>query len=212
MKTIEALPRIQEARFAANLASRVEDHAGIRIKGEVFVEMFEGGRCLEHRKLQNIVTLDASILLARLLRSNVEPSFGAFCLAVGTGDVGWNPLSPPAATNTQRSLYSEITRKTFAATQFVDGTGMPVAYPTNVVDFTTTFTESEAVGPLCEMGIIGGNVSSNLSVRNPVLPPNGPRDITVDLTTKETLVNYLTFACISKPATSTLTITWRLTL
>jgi len=212
MKSVEALPRIQETQFAANLVSRVQESAGIRIRGDVFIEVYKGGVCHDKRIVQNVVTLDASILLARLLRSNVEPPFGAFCLAVGTGDVGWNPLSPPAATNTQRSLYSEISRKTFANTQFVDGTGMPVAYPTNVLDLTTTFTESEAVGPLCEMGIIGGNVSSNLSIRNPVLPPNGPRDLTVDLTTKETLLNYLTFAIISKPATSTLSITWRLTL
>ena len=38
-------------------------------------------------------------------------------------------MAPPAPTNTQRALYSEITRKTFADTQFVDGDGVPVAYP-----------------------------------------------------------------------------------
>jgi hypothetical protein len=120
-------------------------------------------------------------------------------------------MNPPAPTDTQRSLYSELARKTFANTQFIDGDGVPTAIPTNVVDFTTTFAEAEAVGPLVEMGLIGGNVDTNLSIKNPVLPPNGPYDPAVDLTTFDTQVNYLTFAVINKPPTSTLTIVWRLT-
>lgn len=166
---------------------------------------------LESRHVKNVVTRDASILVARLLRDNQEPPRGAFVLAVGSGDIGWNPLSPPPATNTQRALYAEITRKTFSATQFIDGDGVPVAYPTNIVDYTTTFTESEAVGPLVEMGLIGGNIDSNLLIRNPVTPPNGSYDPTVDLTQFETLLNFLSFNVISKPATSTFTVTWRIT-
>jgi hypothetical protein len=129
---------------------------------------------------------------------------------VGSGDVGWNPMSPPAPTVTQRALYSEISRKTLASTNFVDASGLPTSIPTNVVDFVCTFTESEAVGPLVEMGLLGGNVNSNLSIKNPVSPPNGAYNAAVDLTTRDTLINYLTFAVINKPATSTFTIVWRL--
>jgi hypothetical protein len=111
----------------------------------------------------------------------------------------------------QRALYSELARKTFTTTQFIDGAGVPTAVPTHIVDFTTTFAESEAVGPLVEMGLVGGNASSNMSVRNPVSPASGSYNATVNLTQFDTLVNYLTFAAISKPATSTLAITWRLT-
>lgn len=182
-----------------------------KYRGEVFMTLRDAktGEVQDHR--HNLVVLDASILIARLMKDNAEPPNGIFCLAMGTGDVGWNPMSPPAPTNTQRSLWSELSRKTFAETQFINSSAIPSAIPTNVVDFQTTFSESEAVGPIVEMGLIGGNVSSNLSVRNPVLPPNGPYDPTVDLTTFETLVNYLTFPVINKPATSTLTIVWRLT-
>ncbi len=162
-----------------------------------------------HKK--NLIVKDASILVARLLANNTEPPHGLFVLAVGTGDVGWNPLAPPAPTDTQRALYAELTRKTFASVQFVDGGGVPVAYPTKTVDFTTTYTESEAVGPLVEMGLIGGNISNNMAIRNPVSPPNGPYNAAVDLTAFETLLNYTTFPVISKPPTATLTITWRLT-
>ena len=213
MKNVESLPNAQESRFSMNLVSRVEEPKGYYIRGDVFMELRDAasGDLLESREHRNLVVKDASILIARLMKDNDEPPFGAFCLAVGTGDVGWNVLSPPAPTNTQRALYSELSRKTFANTQFIDSGGLPVGYPTNVVDFTTTFSESEAVGPLCEMGLVGGNVSSNLAVKNPVTPANGPYSASVDLTLYETLINYLTFPVISKPPTSTLTIVWRLT-
>jgi len=185
----------------------------IVLHGEVFITLRDGdtGKIQDHRHQKNTIVLDASILIARLLKNNQEPPFGIFALAVGTGDVGWDPMNPPAATNTQRALYSELTRKTFTETVFIDGGGLPSSIPTKVVDYTATFAPSEAVGPLVEMGLLGGNISTNLSVKNPVSPPNGSYNSSVDLTTKETLINYLTFAVINKPATSTMTIVWRLT-
>lgn len=199
-------------RLTASVTSRVNENVH-PLRGEVILTLRDGatGEVLESRHLKNLIVNDASILVARLIANNVEPSHGLFVLAVGTGDVGWNVLAPPAPTITQRALYAEITRKTFATVQFVDSMGVPVAYPTKTVDFTTTFTESEAVGPLVEMGLIGGNISTNLAIKNPVSPPNGPYDPTVDLTAFETLFNYLTFPVINKPPTATLSITWRIT-
>jgi hypothetical protein len=192
--------------------SRLEESVPYYIRGDVFITLRNSltGE-VESHELRNLVVKDASILIARLMANREEPPFSTYCLGVGTGDVGWPLLSPPAPTNTQRSLYAEITRKTFSNVQFVDSGGIPSAIPTNIVDFETTFSESEAVGPLMEMGLLGGNISTNLAVKNPVLPPNGPYNPLVDLTTKETMINYLTFPVISKPATSTMTIVWRLT-
>lgn len=211
MKILDAFKNARSA-FGATLAGRYEDKPR-GIKGDVFMELRNARTgAIEHAwKKHNVVVLDASVLLARLVKSSQEPPAGAFVLAVGSGDIGWNPLSPPAATNTQRSLYAEITRKRFASTQFIDGGGVPVSRPTNIVDFTTTFAESEAVGPLVEMGLIGGNINTNLAIKNPVTPPNGTYDSTEDLTESETLLNYLSFNVISKPPTSTFTVTWRLT-
>jgi hypothetical protein len=212
MKNGERFRRPREKAPAFGLRPLYREDSRYHIRGDVFLTLCDGltGAVQEERKL-NLVTLDASILIARLMKDNQEPPHGIFALAVGTGQVGWNPMSPPAATNTQRALWSELARKTFASTNFVDASGIPAAYPTNVVDFTTTFAEAEAVGPLDEMGLLGGNVSSNLSIRNPVSPPNGPYNPTVNLTNFDTLVNYLTFPVINKPPTSTLTIVWRLT-
>lgn len=210
MRYLDALRNARNA-FAATLAGRFEDRPR-GPKGDVFMELRNartGALELAWEK-RNIVSLDASILIARLVKDSLEAPHGAFVLGVGSGDTGWNPLSPPEATNTQRSLYAEITRKTFTSSTFIDGDGVPVGYPTNIVDFTTVYSESEAVGPLVEMGIIGGNISSNMSIKNPVTPPNGSYDPTEDLTQSETLLNYLTFPIISKPATSTFQITWRL--
>lgn len=214
MKILEQF-RAPQGRMTSAFTVRPAENfkeSGCYIRGDVFFTLRDSKtrEVQEHRELRNLVVLDASILIARCLKDPLEPPHGIYALAIGSGDTGWPILTPPAATNTQRSLYAEITRKTFTSTQFIDGAGVPVAYPTKVVDFITIYTESEAVGPLVEMGLLGGNISTNMSVRNPVTPPNGTYDPTVDLTTYETLCNYLTFPIIVKPATSTLEITWRL--
>lgn len=212
MKLTEALSQIS-SKFRGLVGSRHEEDARFGIQGDVTLTIRDArtGKVQDFFEKKNLIVKDASILVARLMKDNSEPPKGSFVLAVGTGDSGWNPMTPPAPTNTQRALYSELTRKTFSQTQFINSSGVPTAIPTNVVDFTTIFTESEAVGPLVEMGLLGGNVSSNLAIRNPVSPPNGAYNASVDLTTRETLINYLTFPVINKPATSTMEIVWRLT-
>ena len=205
--------------FRVQMAHLLREDMHRSLKGEVFMVLRDGatGTVQDRRHIQNLVVRDASILVARLLKDNQETNLhGAFVLAVGTGDTGWDLMNPPAPTDTQRALYSELTRKRFAQTDFVDPGGLPVGYPTNVVDYTTTFSESEAVGPLVEMALLGGNISTNMSVRNPVPTPYGPNsalayDAAHNLTMWETELNYLTFPVVNKPATSTLTITWRLT-
>lgn len=208
--------RNPQTSVRTHLSTREEPFRPYR--GEVFWELrdSETGEILDSGHMENIVTLDASILLARLMKSpptpNMsEPAFGAYALAVGTGDVGWDINNPPIATNTQRSLYNELARKQLQLLEFIDSGGSVSGIPTNVIDLTTTFTESEAVGPLVEMGILGGDIDTNMAVTNPILPPNGIYDATVDVTGKDALVNYLTFPVINKPANSQLGWTWRFT-
>ncbi len=201
---------------SGGLLMRAEDRKA-PYSGEVFWQVRDAatGELQSEGHRKNIVTRDASILVARLMKSppvpnTSEPRFGCYALAVGTGDVGWDLQNPPVATDTQRSLYNEISRKQMQVSEFIDGDGGVSGIPTRVVDFTTTFSESEAVGPLVEMGILGGDVDTNLSIRNPILPPNGVYDDSVDVTGKDMLVNYISYPVINKPATSTLSWTWRL--
>lgn len=171
------------------------------------------GEQLHYFEKKNIITKDAGILAARLFRNSLDPSAvqnnGLTMLAVGTGATG-NLLSPDAPQSTQRKLNTEIARKTFSSVQFRNASGVAVAYPTNIVDFTTVYGEAEAVGPLNEMGLMS-TASMNPATTNPI--NNGPvgYDATIDVTGKDLMANYLTFSVVSKPATATLAITWRLT-
>lgn len=187
-------------------------------KGEIFWKLNDSrtGALLGEGHLKNIVTIDASVLIARLMKSTStanlsEPKFGALCLAVGTGDSGWNLQHPPASTNTQRSLFNEIGRKTFSATEYIDSNGSVSLIPTNVIDLTAVFGENEATGPITEMGVVGGDASSNMAVRSPILPANGAYDPTVNTVGKDMLINYVTFPVINKPSNSTLSWVWRFT-
>jgi hypothetical protein len=182
-------------------------------KGEVFMTLKdpESGDALEEHHIPNVITKDFSILLARLCKDSLDPNHGIFALAVGTGDSGWNLQNPPAPTDTQRSLYNEIERKDFSSTVFRDNGGSSSSIPTNTVDFTTVFSQSEAVGPLVEMGLVGGDVSNDLTTTNEITPANGTYNTNTDVTGKDMLCNYLTFPVINKPATAELELTWRIT-
>lgn len=210
---------IDRSSFLA-LSILTQENFSDKMKGEVFwkLENTTTGELTEG-KIKNVVTLDASILIARLLTTAAtpvahqsEPSFGILALAVGTGYVSWDLQDPPPPTITQRSLWNEIGRKQIQSAQFVTNLGVPSGVPTNIIDLTTTFSESEAVGPITEMGLIGGDINPNMAIRNPVLPPNGPYDPTVNLVGLDTLANYTTFAVLNKNGQSTLSYTWRLTL
>lgn len=184
------------------------------VHGLVIFDMRDArtGDALVYWEKKNIITLDSGILTARLYKDNAEPPHGLNMLAVGTGALGavLNPDAPPVE---QRRLNNEIERKAFDSTTFRDADGAAVAIPTNVVDFTTVFNESEAVGPLNEMGLLS-TISDNPAVKNdnPNFAGQGgqPYDPTIDVTLYDMQINYLTFGAITKPSTAVLSITWRL--
>jgi len=180
------------------------------VRGDVFLEMRDArtGELLHKWEKRNLIVLDAGILAARLFKDPDEPAHGLNMLAVGTGATG-ALLGPDAPDARQRSLNAEIERKAFSTTVFRDGSGNAVSIPTNIVDFTTTFGEAEAVGPLNEMGLLS-TISDNPGTKNPNPDVFPTRDTTRDLTQYDTLVNYLTFPVVSKASTAILTLTWRL--
>ncbi len=202
----------QGERVALGFDFTNADLVGIQsAKGEFFIELTDAatGEVLDKRHLQNLIVLDASILAAILFRDPTSRTNGCNMLTIGTGATG-SILSPDAPDSRQRKLNAEIARKPFTSAIFRDASGNAVAIPTSIVDFTTTFDEGEAVGPLDEMGLMS-TISNNPLVLN--LNPNAfpTRDLTVDLSDYDILVNYLTFGVITKPSTARLTITWRIT-
>lgn len=207
--------KVHMARSATKMAShtRYADKM-LHYDGHVTMRMWDiaSGKTTFEWSHHNVVTLDAGLLLAALMKDPNEPAHGINMLAVGTGATG-SILNPDAPGNYQRQLNNEIARKPFSEVTFRDANGAKSAIRTPVVDFTTIFGEGEAVGPLTEMGLVS-TISDNTAVLNP--NPNialSPEDYdpTIDTSLYDTLVNYLTFGVVTKPATSNLIITWRLT-
>lgn len=191
---------------------KIEEKTGLRLKGELFIKLGAENReeCLNNpdRHYKNIIVNICSNLIASwacmgntmgVPLPSVD-SWGIRTLAVGTGN--WTDLqNPPAETSAQTQLFAELARKSFANVTYVDSiSGLPSTDRTNIVDFTTTFLETEAVGPLVEMGLFGGSYHLNDGTGGNATATNGG-----------TMINYKTFLVINKPATSKLTITWRLT-
>lgn len=211
--------QMEQARTAVKVGMELKHHEQVGLtgnaKGTFIIEMWDAdtGEILHRQVKDNIITYDAGILAARLFRNSLDPSStqsnGVTMLAVGTGATG-NLLSPDAPQQGQRRLNNEIARKAFSSSTYRNGSGVAVSYPTHIVDFTTVFGESEAVGPLNEMGLMS-TASLNPTIKNPIT--NGPTDYdnSIDVTGKDLMVNYLTFSVVTKPANAVLAITWRLT-
>jgi hypothetical protein len=180
-------------------------------RGKLIIEMVDSttGEVLENWSRDNVITKDGGVLAAMLFQARGGSARGISMLVVGTGARG-SLLNPDAPDARQRALEAEIGRKAFASIVYRDTDGGASAVPTNVVDFTTTFGEAEAVGPLNEMGLTSP-LSDNPNVKTPVTAVFPAYDTTIDLSAYDVLINYLTFPVMSKPSTAILTITWRLT-
>lgn len=189
---------------------KMNQDGGYTIRGDVFFHLQDGKtkKTIEKRELKNLIVRDAGILIAALLKDPNEPAHGINMLAVGTGATG-ALLSPNAPDDKQRKLNAELERKAFSSTQFRDSGGGAVSIRTNIVDFTTTFAEAEAVGPLNEMSLLS-TISDSPATKNPNPNSFPTYDPTVDTSLYDICVNYLTFATLSKPSSAILTITWRL--
>ena len=190
----ENLDRTRDGSFGGFSLKYNEETKGLKGAFHIILKDAKTGLVIDERRGHNIIVNSASILLARLLKDNKEPDAGISYLAVGTGAVGWNLQNPPQPTVTQTALYSEIARKAFTTSDvnFIDpSTGDPTVVPTGVVDFAMTFAETEAVGPLVEMGLFGGDAS--------------------DLRDSGTEANYRTFPVINKTNSMVMTITFRIT-
>lgn len=194
MMLFEQMRKTQESLAFGPSLRYPERISGLSGQVLMFLRDARTGALLQEYHSCNIIVNSASILIARLLKDNHEPTAGISYLAVGTGAEGWDLQNPPQPKNTQTILENEIARKAFTTddVSFVDpDTGEHVSTPTNIVDYTCTFAETEAVGPLVEMGLFGGDASD--------LPDSG------------TEINYRTFPVINKTASMTLTIIFRIT-
>lgn len=193
--------------FGYGLSLHEKTHHGVR--GDVFGELIHpnGERELVLEK-RNIYTLDGGVLAAMLFAG--ESVSGVTMLAIGNGATG-SITSPDIADNRQRKLNNELYRKPFSSVVYRAADGSESSVPTNVLDLTTVFTETEAAGAgLTEMGLLS-TLSSNNTVKTPLTDVFPTRNLTTDLRDYDLLINYLTFPVIHKIQGSVLALTWRLT-
>lgn len=161
-------------------------------KGRMTLIAREKDKVVHEIVQDNIIVNTASILIARLLKDSTEPNAGISYLAVGSGNDSWNAFDPPAPTTSQTLLEDEFYRKAISKATFVDPqTAEPTTAKTNIVDYATSFSESEAVGAIMELGLFGGEATSSLNTG--------------------TMVNWRTFPVINKTNAMTLTIIFRIT-
>jgi len=174
---------------------KVEEPKYPGLKGELFVKAYDkalGGELVYEYNKHNIIVNSASILIARLLKDNSEPQNGISYLAVGRGNSNWDLFDPPAPTTSQTRLENEFYRKAVDYSTFVHPeTGEPTTVYTNIVDYSVTFGESEAVGPIVEMSLFGGDATAEIN--------------------SGTMVNWRTFPVINKTSTMTVTVIFRIT-
>lgn len=181
-----------------------------RVKGQVLgVLTHADGTQEEVLNKNNIYTLDGGILASMLFAGEAGVG-GITMLAIGTGASGLSN-APDIADNRQRKLNVEVARKAFSSVVYRAADGSISAVPTNVLDLTTVFTETEASGAgLTEMGLLSP-ISANPSITTPTADVFPTRDLTTDMRSFDILVNYLTFPVIHKLQGSVLALTWRLT-
>jgi len=162
------------------------------LKGKIILRAHEAGKLVYEYEHSNIIVNTASILIARLLKDNEEPQNGISYLAVGNGNSSWDLFDPPAPSTSKTRLENEFYRKGIDLATFVHPeTGEPTTVYTNIVDYSVSFGESEAVGPIVEMGLFGGDATTELNTG--------------------TMINWRTFPVINKTSTMTLTVIFRIT-
>ena len=197
--------------FAMNLALRHDDRVGMAHGRYIFDITHADGR-VEHIERDNVQTYDGAILQAILLGSGATPTppsaRGITMMAVGTGATG-PILSPDAPDRRQRRLNTELARKAVTVVYRTSG-GAVSPVKTNIVDFTATFGEGEAVGAWTEIALIR-SISLNPAVTTPVPATFPTYDTTIDLDVYDILFNYGTYGVISKPSPMTIAVTYRVT-
>jgi len=181
-----------------------------KIKGQVFgVITHKDGSEEQVLNKSNIYTLDGGVLAAMLFAGELGVG-GVTMLAIGTGATGL-ASAPDVADNRQRKLNSEIVRKPFSSVVYRNATtGAVSSIPTNILDLTTVFAETEASGAgLTEMGLLS-TLSQDTTQSTPSTDAF-PNRSDLDLRSFDRLINYLTFPVIHKPQGAVLALTWRLT-
>lgn len=144
-----------------NLNERKNETMEKKFIGEVTDRLIDAktGELIEERVYNNLVVDSCSTLISGLMKGALS---GIQYFAVGSGSNSWNNASLPEPANGDTKLLNETFRKQVQATdiKFIDSSNQVSTNPTNRLQVSVTFDESEANGELRELGIFGGNATA----------------------------------------------------
>lgn len=107
----------------------------------------------------NTIVNQSAVLQVQRMAPGNQGTAGIGYLALGNGP-GTGTLSAPEGESlAYKTLRSEFARKAITSWTYVDSNGSPVATPPDgvgIIQLTTTFSATEAIGNICEMGLFGG--------------------------------------------------------
>lgn len=164
---------------------------------------------------KNLIVNSSAFLFSRMLLNSLEPSFGVWGLAIGaggSGQNGWSATQQPDPVVTNNAMVSEILRKQFSSSTFLDANGNPTSAITTTIQVQTILnaTTDNITQPIREMGLIGGGTTSaaaggptNMQTA-PYFDPNNP------IANSIILLNYKTLPSFSLPPNISVAIDWSL--
>lgn len=113
-------------------------------------------------EVENLIVSKASVFMAKRMVPGTSWGAGITHLEVGTGVGTGTTQAPQAEALTQTALRVGLARKAITSWTHLDTNGAATGTETNVVQYTTTFLEAEAVGALVEMGLFGGTATTTI--------------------------------------------------
>jgi hypothetical protein len=182
------------------------------IKGAVSWELKDNtGATISSGEKQNVVTNNASILLAWMMKNtgnsvpeSTAPTRGAYYLYYGFGNASWDVDGPPLAASTQVNLVQYTARVIVDQSKFlVNGGEEDELVPTNQIRLAFAIDNPSGSPDIVirEMGLVGGNVKGQPV---PYTNQTDPREY-------DLLLNYVTFGKITVTDGSRLNWNWDLT-
>lgn len=116
-------------------------------------------KVIEERVYNNLVVDACSVLIAGLMKGTLS---GVQYFAVGSGSSSWSNDTFPSPVESDTKLLAETYRKAIETSNvvFINSENVVSQTPTNRIQITVVFNESEANGELRELGIFGGDATS----------------------------------------------------
>lgn len=146
---------------------------------------------VSERHMKNLIVNKASNLIAKRMIPGTSWGAGIGYLEVGTGVGTGTTQAPQSEDLTYTTLRTALARRAIDTWTYLDATGNATVSETNVVQYTTTFQDTEAIGAIVEMGLFGGDASATLG--------------------SGYMLNYKVFPVWNKQSGMKLTVIWNIT-